>query len=247
MWTRTWYHTGAFFGADDIAARLAQEYWALDPQGAAAAVDDPARGASAEELREACRALRGQVLREEVYALDNTPAAQEPVCDDRVPLRGRHAPASAPVSRTAPSTHWERESRSRCHYERNPADPRVAHDLSLAIDAYGNLTRQASVGYPRRSPPIAEQAATLVSYGEADFTNVADQPDWYRLGLPVETRGYQLTGVRPRASRAGCSTLMTLGPRRGRGGGHPVRGDAHGTTVQRRMLARQRTYYRTTT
>ncbi len=33
---------------------------------------------SAEELREACRALRGRILREEIYADDETPAAVNP-------------------------------------------------------------------------------------------------------------------------------------------------------------------------
>ena len=33
---------------------------------------------SGEEMREACRALRGSILRQEVYALDSTPAADRP-------------------------------------------------------------------------------------------------------------------------------------------------------------------------
>ena len=36
-------------------------------------------GLSAEEQREACRALKGSLLRQEVYALDGTPSAAFPV------------------------------------------------------------------------------------------------------------------------------------------------------------------------
>ena len=89
--TRTWFHTGAFFGAQDIASHLRGEYWAQDPthhnwSPRRSSTDMPrtagATALNAEQLREACRALRGQVLRQEVYALDGT-AAQ--------PIRSRRA------------------------------------------------------------------------------------------------------------------------------------------------------------
>ena len=39
------------------------------------------------------------------------------------------------------------------HYERNPADPRIAHTLTLGIDDYGNVTDSVTIGYPRRVVP----------------------------------------------------------------------------------------------
>src|ERR1041384_5781930 len=37
------------------------------------------------------------------------------------------------------------------HYERNPADPRIQHALTLEVDDYGNVLKQAAIGYGRRS------------------------------------------------------------------------------------------------
>ena len=37
------------------------------------------------------------------------------------------------------------------HYERNPADPRIQHALTLEVDDYGNVLKQAAIGYGRRT------------------------------------------------------------------------------------------------
>jgi RHS repeat-associated protein len=239
--TRTWYHTGAFFDREDIAARLAEEYYAGDPQAPKLQTTILPVQASAEELREACRALRGRVLREETYAQDATPAAVNPY------LTREHR---YEVDRLQPATAvsyggflaWERE-RIECHYERNPSDPRVTHELALEIDEYGNLTRGASVAYPRRSPAYTEQAATWVRYGESDIANVAVEPDWYRLGVPIETRAYELTGLAPDAA-SGLYDPVALAPAAAAAAEISYEATPDGTTAQRRLLARKRTVYR---
>ncbi len=239
--TRTWYHTGAFFDREDIAARLAGEYYAGDPQAPKLKTTILPGEASAEELREACRALRGHVLREEVYAQDGTPAAVNPY----VTREHRYE-----VDRLQPGTAssyggfyaWDREH-IECHYERDPSDPRVGHELSLAIDAYGNLIRQASIAYPRRSPSDPEQAATWIRYSENDVANVAAEPDWYRLGLPIETRSYELTGVMPEPTNGLYDPVALLSAAAAAAEiAYEVTPD--GATPQRRLLARARTIYR---
>ena len=238
--TRTWYHTGAFFGAEDIAARLACEYWALDPQAPRLQTTILPPGASAEEMREACRALRGRVLHQEVYAQDGTLAAVNPytTTEHRCQVDLLQPPAGCSYGAFYA---WERESIA-CHYERDPADPRVGHELSLAIDAYGDLTRHASVGYPRRVPAYDEQAATLVRYREADFINVASEQDWYRLGLPTETRDYELTGIAPSLPN-GLYDPDALASAAAAAAEIPYESTPDDTTAQRRLLARQRTIY----
>jgi RHS repeat-associated protein len=240
VWTRIWYHTGAFFGAEDIAARLAREYWALDPQAPRPQPTILPPGASVEEMREACRALRGRVLRQEVYALDGTPAPLNPYTTTE--HRCQVDLLQPPVGRSYGVFYaWERESIA-CHYERDPADPRVGHELSLAIDAYGNPTRHATVGYPRRVPAYDEQATTLVRYREADFANVASEPDWYRLGLPTETRDYELTGIAPSLPN-GLYDPDALSPAAAAAAEIPYESTPDSTTPQRRLLARRRIIY----
>src|SRR3954452_21731691 len=37
------------------------------------------------------------------------------------------------------------------HYERDPADPRVQHALTLEVDAYGNVLKEAAIGHGLRT------------------------------------------------------------------------------------------------
>ena len=237
--TRRWFHTGAFFERDDLTKQLRSEYYALDPE--APELDGPTlpTDCSAEELREACRALRGRILREEVYAQDGTTEGVHPF----ITREHRYQ-----VDRLQPSTDtsyggfyaWEREAIA-CHYERNPADPRIGHELSLAIDAFGNVTNKASVGYPRRAPAFPEQASIWVRYVESDFAAITTQPDAYRIGLPVETRGFQLTGVAPTGTLYDPVALGAAAPAAAE---IAYEAAPDGVTAQRRLVSRQRTIYR---
>src|SRR5262249_52977853 len=77
--TKTWYHTGAWFEQKRISQQYQHEYYAGDAAGVllpdtvlrdAAKPGTPAL--TPDELREACRALEGRPLHQEVYALDGS-------------------------------------------------------------------------------------------------------------------------------------------------------------------------------
>ncbi len=247
--TVTWFHTGACVDGADTAALLRGEYWQLDPDAPHLRSTVLPAGASPEELREACRALRGRMLHQELYALDGTAEAANPytVVDHRYRVDRLQAPLPTNYGRTAfyPSVYgafyaWEHET-LQCHYERHVADPRITHDLTLTIDAYGNITSRAAVSYPRRQPIFDEQGATSISYSQADYTNIGDQADWYRIGVPIETRTYELTGATatlphglyaPEALATDASAAPDI----------PYEATP-GPGLQRRLLTRQRTYY----
>jgi RHS repeat-associated protein len=199
--TKTWYHTGVFMGAGAVSRQFAAEYWPGDP--AAAALPDTAlpSGLTPQEAEEACRALKGHILRQEIYADDNTSLARNPyqVTEHTYGLRlvqrlgaNRHAVIYA----------LEQESLT-LNYERDPADPRLTHTLTLAVDDYGTITQAATVGYPRRPPRTGqpphepEQDRLWIAVTEHDVTNVPGKSGWYRIGVPVETRRLELTGATP--------------------------------------------------
>lgn len=242
--TRTWFHTGAYFGWEDIAARLRLEYWSGDSNGPQLGPTVVPAAASPEELREATRSLRGRKLREEVYALDGSDSAPDPYVTREHRYQVDMLQASTAVQYGSFYA-WENEVIS-CQYEREPSDPRIAHTLTLAIDEWGNVTEKATVGYARRgSLPPSPQAVTSVRFVQAQFAEIADgvlEPDTFRVGVPVETSAYELTGVSP-ADGSTYYDPVTLGT------------DAANATVipydvepasgpQRRMLSRRRTYYR---
>ncbi len=80
---KTWFHTGAYFEKEQMEAHFQKEYFIepyLSSQKASyLRLPDTVLPVSEDPLtlgekRQACRALRGSMLREEVYALDGTAA-----------------------------------------------------------------------------------------------------------------------------------------------------------------------------
>jgi hypothetical protein len=77
--TRSWYHTGVMLDHARISRQYASEYYRepglsdTDFETQLLADTILPEGLSAEEERLACRALKGSLLRQEVYALDNGP------------------------------------------------------------------------------------------------------------------------------------------------------------------------------
>src|SRR5262249_29636433 len=80
------------------------------------------------------------------------------------------------------------------HYERNPSDPRVTHAFTLEVDRYGTALRSAAVGYARRPGQgvFDEQKKGAITLTENEVFNSADAAVWYRVGVPIETRTYEL-------------------------------------------------------
>jgi RHS repeat-associated protein len=212
--TRTWFHTGVFIDRDHISNFFAGlvdgtdvgEYYREpawredDSQARRRLLDDTIlqAGLTSVEEREACRALKGAMLRQEVYALDGTEKAEHPytVTEQNFSIQvlqrrgdNRHAVFS---------TH-AREAIN-YHYERNPTDPRIAHTLTLKVDEFGNVVRSITIAYPRRNVPERqpEQNQTHLTLTLNRFANQDDQPNWRRIGLHMETRTYEL--VKPPAT-----------------------------------------------
>jgi RHS repeat-associated protein len=212
--TRTWFHTGAFLGADRISHQFAHEYFPDGPRLPDSVVPP---GLTADEARQAHRALKGMPLRQEVYALDGSDAESRPYLvtehnytvellqhAGRTPDREgmRHA-----VFLTTP-----REALT-AHHERQP-DPRIGHELVLDVDAYGNVLRSASVAYGRRRPDPAldpddrrEQRRQHVVVTEHDYTNAVDGPADHRIPVRCETRAYEVLGLSPERDRFGFEEL----------------------------------------
>ena len=212
--TKTWFHTGVSLGREQVSRQYATEYYSepgLTPQQ----IPDQLlpdtllpEGLSAAEEREACRAFKGMMLRQEVYADD----ADHPGATAAEIERAR-TPYTVSEQSFALKQLQERESNRHAvffshprealtfHYERNPADPRIQHVLTLEVDVYGNVRKQAAVGYGRRNSSLSEiwdqerQTTPLLTYTENSFTNAIDSNDQYRTPLPCEAITYELTEV----------------------------------------------------
>ncbi|MGD9846993.1 MAG: toxin TcdB middle/C-terminal domain-containing protein, partial [Variibacter sp.] len=260
--TRTWFHTGAYFGGDHVSdffaglldERDAGEYYRepglTDAQAKRLLLDDtplPA-GLTADEERQACRALKGTMLRQELYALDGTEREPHPYSVSEqnfgvelVQAQGRQRHAVFLVH--------ARESIG-FNYERMPDDPRISHNLVLETNAYGMTLKSAAVGYPRRAPDPslaprdqAQQAELHVVYTENDFTNAVDAADGYWVPRPSATRSYELTGIAPSPDRSRLTIEQVRDAARD-AAQIPYERAPDADTLQKRLVEHERTLYR---
>ena len=251
--TRTWFHTGAYLEGIAISRQFEAEYYrppGLAPEEAGHdLLPDTIVAAelSLQEAHEACRALKGSLLRQEVYAEDGSERAAHPytVKEQNFSVRLLQAQAG---NRHAVFFVHPRESIA-FHYEREPSDPRVAHEFTLAVDAFGNVLRSASVAYGRRAPDPEllepdrqRQERLLATCSENGFTNSIDAPDAYRTPRPCETRTFELTGV----SLSGMERRFSLQQidQAATGAQTIAYEAAPDGSLQRRLIAHARTFYR---
>ncbi len=234
--TRTWFHTGAFIKGGKISKQFEHEYYREgDPSlGEAGLTDEQLQamlledtvmphGLSADEAREACRALKGSILRQEVYGKDGTEAEDRPylVSERNYTLKllqPRHKNKHA-VFFTHPREtidfHYERKL-----YDvggRMLADPRVSHTMTLDVDDYGNILQSVAIGYGRRrddadpllkTPDRSKQRQIHITYTQNGYTNAILQDDAYRSPLLCETRTFELLKIFPDSSLHDVTNLF---------------------------------------
>ncbi|GAA0408676.1 hypothetical protein Acor_71520 [Acrocarpospora corrugata] len=211
--TKTWFHTGVD-QVFDYLGEYFREPGLTDAEARDLLLPDTVLPAGL--TREACRALKGSMLRQEVYADDAGPEQPQrsrtpyTVTEQNFTVRALQ-PRGA--NRRAVFFTHAREVIS-YHYERDAADPRIQHALTLEVDDYGNVLKQAAIGYGRRTqvrtiearlvpnPGLtglpatdqAKQTTPLLTYTENRVSNAIDSPDTHRNPLPCEALTFELTG-----------------------------------------------------
>jgi RHS repeat-associated protein len=223
--TKTWYHTGVFIGGGRVSRHLAHEYYREPHESSEMLLDDtilPA-GLMPEEAREACRSLKGSMLRQEVYALDSTEESSRPYTASESNFTIRPLQPQAwnryavffTHAREALTFNYERKLYKIEGVER--ADPRVGHSITLQVDEYGNVLQSVSIGYGRRFPENSglphgpdqhKQKQLLLTLAESDYTNAVCERDAYRTPLSSESRAYELYNFKPQAHRFGVTNLF---------------------------------------
>jgi hypothetical protein len=176
---------------------------------------------SAEEAREACRILNGTILRQEVYALDNSAQEDRPysVSERNFTLKMLQPSSDNKCAvffahpRETIDFHYERklfktagdslvDPKAPPPNARDAADPRVTHAINIAVDDFGNIRQSISIGYGRRfdDPSLTladqeKQRTTQLTYTENSFTNAIFDTNNYHAPLPCETRTFELLKV----------------------------------------------------
>lgn len=225
--TKTWFHTGAFIEAGKISRHFENEYYhegdeslgeggLSEAQRKALLVDDTVLPTTirlpddttiswednGNGIREAYRALKGSILRQEIYGLDDTEAQDRPytvsernfTIEVLQPRAGNRHAVFFTHPRETVTFNYERAL-----YDVNGTlhtDPRISHEFILAVDRFGNVEKSASVAYGRRFPrtdPLLTpddhecQTAMHIVCNEMEFTkNHIDTDDAWRT--PVQWR-----------------------------------------------------------
>lgn len=191
--TKTWFHLGHLTDREDILNTYRHEYYAGD----ARAYDVPEvtleAGVDSASLREALRALRGALLRQEVYAEDDSAAAAHPYLVREAGYTIRPVQPRGENDYAVFLTYGREELTT--HYERIPDDPHLTHSLTLAVDAYGHPLQTVALAYPRRMSAYAEQQTLHATLSETTYIHYPAAATFYRLGLPHTQRSYELTGL----------------------------------------------------
>ena len=242
--TKTWFHNGAWLEEQLLEAFFKnpanQEFFAGDPQASFLPDTDLPSGLTENELREAARALKGSILRQEVYSEDGTPKASLPYS---VSARSYRLTTVQPQGPNRHAVFFSHPCETiDYHYERNPADPRISHALTLAVDDYGNVLRSVAIGYQRRAPAYDEQGKTLATLTETQYTDAILSDDAYRTPLPAEAKTFELTA--PALTGAAALDLLAIDAIATAAAVIPFEASPDSAQATKRLLSQVRTLYR---
>ena len=221
--TKTWFHTGAFPQGRAVSRVYDAESFSESNPSAGGLTRDQAESMrlpdsflqadlTVDEFHEAVRALKGSILRREVYADDGTAAASRPyrVAERNYTVRrvqplggNRHAVFEAHARE---SLDFQYERALYAVGGRTLADPRVTHGFVFSVDDFGNPLLSASVGYGRRHDdpdPLltpADRASQSALHATATvnvYTNPVLAADDYRTPALAQSRTFELIQVSP--------------------------------------------------
>ena len=274
---RSWFQTGAFIGLDRIMDQFADDYWDREmerrgyPVASTEVTLPPARliaapgldpgligNLSAQERSEASRACKSMELRVETFAKDapSMGATPDEVRRELLPFSvAAHncvIELLQPKGRNKHAVFGVKESEAVTYsYERDPADPRVAHNLTLKLDQYGNILESAAIVYPRAVPDLSlpqktrdAQGRMFISFVENRYTlNDIDTFEAYRLRVPSEIKTYELRGVPKAGSLYSIGDLENILAASTEVGYHQVDAAPPAGSSQKRLVEHLRTLY----
>ena len=197
--TKTWFHQGPVENAagEWYEHDLSAEYWENDPP-LLSHTESVNRFLSTlpdrDSRRDALRALRGSVLRTELYGLDGDARQDRPytVTEHAYGLRDEVGPTNArsehpriffPHPLAQRTTQWERGD-----------DPMTQIAISDDYDAYGQPRRQIAIAVPRgRDPRVDETpgAPYLITQTETTYAN-RDDAQRYLIGRVSRASSYEI-------------------------------------------------------
>ena len=187
--TKTWFHTGAFLDKERTLTQFKDEYWYVEYNkqfpNSPITITEPAlpdvklsteiKTLIGDEYREAFRACKSTMLRQEIFALDasNNPTDTELQLQLKpytVSMHNCNVQLVQPRDKNESGVFLVTESEAiTIEYERDETDYRLMHTLNTKIDDLGNILESASVVYGRQQAK-ADADFQLLSNTITDFS-----------------------------------------------------------------------------
>jgi RHS repeat-associated protein len=223
--TKTWYHTGQYLNGKLIAKYPDVPFWGSDgtghgepgvlpsvilPESIATKCGEVPFVPDHGEMLEACRALRGQMIRSEVYALDGSKLQNLPYL---IKESSMHLELRQPRGQNQHAVFFVRPKESveivydRRMYQsgtKKVFDPRIVHTLTLETDFYGNPLSSVVIAYGRKfddpdcrlhSEDREAQRKTCAVLSTNKSTNNIDNDETYLLPRPAQSHAYELINI----------------------------------------------------
>jgi RHS repeat-associated protein len=170
--TRTWFHLGPV--GDDFGdweeADFTGEFWAGDPQvlSRPPSVTDYLKNLSRRVKRDALRALRGQILRTEMYALDGTQLQDRPYTVTEYLAGVREETQPGPNSPQAPHIFFPQILAERTTQWERGKEPLRQFKFIGDYDPYGQPRTQINIAVPRLHGEPYPATITATDYAKRD-------------------------------------------------------------------------------
>ena len=258
VYTKTWYHTGVFRREGLYSRQFESEYFQGDPEALSlpdSGFEKPEDRDRSDSLPDAYRAMKGQVLREEVFSLNEQgqPARLYTATENNAVIRTVQpkGPNKFGVYQV-----MERES-LRYDYELDllsgtTPDPRVSHSFVLEFDQFGQALKTCDLAYPRRSANqpenLPEQEQLLATCEWVAYFQETEEEDWYLWGIPLEHRSFELSGLGKGDLQAGSTHYFSYDKLKKKAGTvleniRPFEAPSNPILSSARLIQWQRSYY----
>ncbi|RNJ52613.1 hypothetical protein D7B24_003168 [Verticillium nonalfalfae] len=263
--TSTWFHTGMFVDERTWSRQIQAEYFADHVREGLPS--SPYHGALLPEsvnpfdpqeisiLRERFRALKGKLLRKEVYSEDGSDSSHIPFAIEEHNYSVKVVQDVQDSHLHAVCTVQPRETAS-YYMERVAGDPRIHHTMCLDIDDFGSTRKEIKIVYGRQpgltsltGPDKAKQESTHILYSENNMTEAIDEGNDFRRPAVYSTRTYEISGFQP----AGNAMQFSFADFAGESNDFspltslqevPFEEDLNLTSRQKRLINKSRTVFR---
>ena len=197
--TKTWFHQGPVMdeSGDWVEADYRAEYWSGDSSllERPAEMEDLLKKLPRSARRDALRTLRGQMLRTELYALDDAPRQTRPytVTEALSGVREEETPTDPdskrqriffPYGWAQRVTQWERGE-----------EPMTQFSFTQDYDAYGQLCTQIQIACPREWRALEDRPSEpyLATLSRTEYTKPRDDDTHYMVDRAAYTTAYEIT------------------------------------------------------